>query len=139
MARISIIGSGYVGLVSAAAFADLGNDVTGIDIDENKVASLRRGECPIYEPGLPELLTRNLKAGRLRFTTSYADAVPDSEFVFICDVCGERVLVRKGSVARSPGDALLHAEDPATDGALRRVVVLVAFTIVDEVFGDPGI
>ena len=84
MARISIIGSGYVGLVSAAAFADLGNDVTGIDIDENKVASLRRGECPIYEPGLPELLTRNLKAGRLRFTTSYADAVPDSEFVFIC-------------------------------------------------------
>lgn len=84
MARISIIGSGYVGLVYAAAFADLGNDVTGIDINAEKVARLQRGECPIFEPGLPELLTRNLGAGRLHFTTSYGDAVPDSEFVFIC-------------------------------------------------------
>lgn len=84
MARISIIGSGYVGLVYATAFADLGNDVTGIDIDADKVARLQRGECPIFEPGLPELLARNLEAGRLRFTMSYADAVPQSEFVFVC-------------------------------------------------------
>lgn len=84
MARISIIGSGYVGLVYAAAFADLGNDVTGIDINEDKVARLQRGECPIFEPGLPEILTRNLRSGRLRFTTSYAEAVPQAEFVFIC-------------------------------------------------------
>lgn len=84
MARISIIGSGYVGLVYAAAFADLGNDVVGIDINEEKVKLLQQGECPIFEPGLPEILSRNLQAGRLRFTTSYEDAVPNSEFVFIC-------------------------------------------------------
>lgn len=84
MARISVIGSGYVGLVYSAAFADLGNDVTGVDIDADKVRMLQAGNCPIYEPGLPELIKRNLDAGRLRFTTSYADAVPESAFVFIC-------------------------------------------------------
>jgi UDPglucose 6-dehydrogenase len=84
MARISVIGSGYVGLVYSAAFADLGNEVYGVDIDAEKVARLQAGECPIYEPGLPELIERNLKAGRLKFTTSYSEAVPDSAFVFIC-------------------------------------------------------
>lgn len=84
MAQISIIGSGYVGLVYGVAFADLGNDVVGIDIDADKVAALQAGECPIYEPRLPELLTQNLNAGRIRFTTNYAEGVPDSEFVFIC-------------------------------------------------------
>jgi UDPglucose 6-dehydrogenase len=84
MAQISIIGSGYVGLVYGVAFADLGNDVYGVDIDESKVAMLKSGECPIFEPGLPELLTRNLRSGRLRFTTDYAEAVPRSDFVFIC-------------------------------------------------------
>jgi UDPglucose 6-dehydrogenase len=84
MARISVIGSGYVGLVYCAAFADLGNDVYGVDIVEEKVKALQAGACPIFEPGLPEMLKRNLDAGRLRFTTSYADAVPDSAFVFIC-------------------------------------------------------
>ena len=84
MATISIIGSGYVGLVYGVAFADLGNTVVGIDIDAEKVTQLQAGTCPIYEPGLPELLERNLKSGRIRFTTDYSDAVPDSEFVFIC-------------------------------------------------------
>jgi UDPglucose 6-dehydrogenase len=84
MARISVIGSGYVGLVYCAAFADFGNDVYGVDIDAEKVAKLQAGHCPIFEPGLPELLARNLKAGRLRFTTDYKTAVPESEFVFIC-------------------------------------------------------
>ncbi|CAN5354771.1 UDP-glucose/GDP-mannose dehydrogenase family protein [soil metagenome] len=84
MAQISIIGSGYVGLVSGAAFADLGNDVYCVDIDAAKVQMLRNGECPIFEPGLPELLSRNIKAQRLHFTTDYSEAVPESEFVFIC-------------------------------------------------------
>lgn len=84
MATISVIGSGYVGLVYCAAFADFGNEVYGVDIDETKVALLQAGECPIFEPGLPELLKRNLSAGRLRFTTNYSEAVPKSEFVFIC-------------------------------------------------------
>jgi UDPglucose 6-dehydrogenase len=84
MARISIIGSGYVGLVSGAAFADLGNDVFCVDIDAEKIERLKGGECPIYEPGLPELLARNIKAGRITFTSQYADAVPNSDFIFIC-------------------------------------------------------
>lgn len=84
MANVSIVGSGYVGLVYGAAFADLGNDVIGIDIDEERVAQLNRGETPIYEPRLDELIQRNLEAGRLRFTTRYEDAIPSSEFVFIC-------------------------------------------------------
>jgi UDPglucose 6-dehydrogenase len=84
MARISVIGSGYVGLVYCAAFADLGNEVSGVDIDADKVRQLNAGVCPIYEPGLPELLQRNLNAGRLCFTTSYEAVVPQAQFVFIC-------------------------------------------------------
>jgi UDPglucose 6-dehydrogenase len=84
MAQIAVIGTGYVGLVYCAALADLGNQVFGVDVDANKVARLQAGECPIYEPGLPELLGRNRLAGRLSFTTDYALAVPEAEFVFIC-------------------------------------------------------
>jgi UDPglucose 6-dehydrogenase len=84
MATISIIGMGYVGLVYGAAFADLGNQVYGVDIDTGKIERLMAGITPIYEPGLDELVTRSLKAGRLHFTTCYEEAVPQSEFVFIC-------------------------------------------------------
>ncbi|CAN5671999.1 UDP-glucose/GDP-mannose dehydrogenase family protein [soil metagenome] len=84
MAQISIIGSGYVGLVYGVAFADLGNDVIGVDIDAEKVKMLQSGICPIYEPRLPELLASNLRSGRIRFTTDYAEAIPQSDFVFIC-------------------------------------------------------
>ena len=85
MARICIVGgSGYVGLGYAAALADLGNDVVGLDVAADRVAALNRGEPLIYEPGLEELLQRNLAAGRLRFTTDYAEAVPGAEFVFLC-------------------------------------------------------
>jgi UDPglucose 6-dehydrogenase len=84
MATISIIGTGYVGLVYGAAFADLGNHVYGVDINERKVEQLQSGVCPIFEPGLEEMLQRNINAGRLEFTTSYQDSVPQSEFAFIC-------------------------------------------------------
>lgn len=84
MAIISIVGSGYVGLVYGAAFADLGNDVYGLDIDERRIEQLNQGHTPIYEPRLDELIQRNLEAGRLRFTTRYEQAIPASDFVFIC-------------------------------------------------------
>ncbi len=83
MKRITVVGTGYVGLVTAAGFADLGNRVVALDIDEDKIARLQRGEMPIYEPGLAEMVERNVKAGRLSFTTSYAEAIPGAEFVFI--------------------------------------------------------
>ena len=84
MARIGVIGCGYVGLSTAVLFANLGNQVVGVDIDEAKVAQMQGGLCPVFEPGLGELLERNVNAKRLQFTTDYAAAVPDADFVFIC-------------------------------------------------------
>lgn len=83
MKQICVIGVGYVGLVTAACFSDLGNRVIALDIVEEKIEGLKRGEMPIYEPGLKELVERNVKAGRLTFTTSYEDALQGTEFVFI--------------------------------------------------------
>lgn len=83
MKHICVIGVGYVGLVTAAIFADLGNRVIGLDISEEKVAGLKAGIMPIYEPGLGEIVERNVQARRLSFTTSYDEALKDVEFVFI--------------------------------------------------------
>lgn len=84
MKNICVIGSGYVGLVTATCFADLGNKVITIDINEQKIENLRNGIMPIYEPGLEELVERNVKAGRLHFSTSYEEGLEDAEYVFIC-------------------------------------------------------
>src|SRR5215510_4175401 len=84
MEKICVIGSGYVGLVTATCFADLGNHVVTIDIDERKTQKLKQGVMPIYEPGLEELVERNVKAGRLEFSTSYAEGLAAAQFVFIC-------------------------------------------------------
>lgn len=84
MKQITVVGVGYVGLVTAACFSDLGNRVEALDIDEERIAGLKRGEMPIYEPGLKELVARNVEAGRLSFTTSYKQALKDAEFAFIC-------------------------------------------------------
>jgi len=83
MKKICVVGVGYVGLVTAACFADLGNEVIALDIVEQKIEGLKRGEMPIYEPGLKELVERNLNAGRLAFTTSYQESLENAEFVFI--------------------------------------------------------
>jgi len=83
MKQICVVGVGYVGLITAAGFADLGNRVIGLDISEEKIEGLKRGEMPIYEPGLEELVERNVRAGRVTFTTSYAEALKGTEFVFI--------------------------------------------------------
>ncbi|MFZ2980500.1 MAG: UDP-glucose/GDP-mannose dehydrogenase family protein, partial [Sphingobium sp.] len=81
--HITMIGSGYVGLVSGACFADFGHDVVCVDKDENKIAALLAGRMPIFEPGLDELVARNVAAGRLRFTTDLTDGVKDADAVFI--------------------------------------------------------
>src|SRR3954471_3959211 len=78
---IGVIGTGYVGLVTAAGFAELGNDVWCIDIDANKVARLERGEIPIYEPGLEELVAKH--RGRLHFSTDIADALEHARLLFV--------------------------------------------------------
>lgn len=84
MRSICVVGVGYVGLVTGTAFSDLGNKVTALDINEERIANLKKGILPIYEPGLKEVVDRNIEAGRLSFTTDYAEAIKDAEFVFIC-------------------------------------------------------
>src|SRR4249919_1146327 len=81
--RIAMIGAGYVGLVSAACFSEFGVDVTCVDTDQEKVARLQRGEIPIYEPGLADLVGSNAAAGRLTFRTELAPAVSTADAVFI--------------------------------------------------------
>lgn len=82
--NISVIGHGYVGLVTAAVFSDLGNNVWCVGRTAEKIANLKRGIMPFFEPGLAELVAKNYKAGRLKFTLDYKEAVPDAEVVFIC-------------------------------------------------------
>jgi hypothetical protein len=80
--NIAIVGTGYVGLVSGACFADTGASVTCVDVDTEKIERIKRGEIPIYEPGLDELVLKNVKAGRLRFTTSLESVLNDQQIVF---------------------------------------------------------
>ncbi|MBW3654481.1 MAG: nucleotide sugar dehydrogenase, partial [Gemmatimonadetes bacterium] len=81
--HVAVVGSGYVGLVAGACLAETGNDVVCADIDQGKIDRLNRGELPIYEPGLEPLVERNLREGRLRFTTEVGAAVAGAEVVFI--------------------------------------------------------
>jgi len=81
--KITIVGTGYVGLVTGACFADTGNEVLCLDLDERKIGMLREGRIPIYEPGLEDMVRRNVSAGRLRFTTSVAESVDFGTLQFI--------------------------------------------------------
>lgn len=80
--RIAIVGTGYVGLVSGACFAEMGLDITCVDVDREKIEALNRGIVPIYEPGLEALVRRNAEEGRLHFTTDLAACLDDVEVVF---------------------------------------------------------
>ena len=82
--HIAIFGTGYVGLVTGTCFAEMGNVVTCVDVDQKKIDRLSRGEVPIYEPGLQELLEENYRNQRLRFTTLARDALVDADLAFIC-------------------------------------------------------
>ncbi len=111
--KVTIFGSGYVGLVTGTCFADAGNDVVCVDIDAERVAQLQRGEVPIYEPGLDEMLSFNQEEGRLRFTTDPAEGVHHGLFQFIAvgtppDEDGSAALQHVLAVARSIGQ---HMDD----------------------------
>jgi UDPglucose 6-dehydrogenase len=82
--RLSVIGTGYLGATHAVCMAEIGYDVIGLDVDESKVARLNDGEVPFFEPGLEELLRKNLEAGRVRFTTSYAELAGETDVHFLC-------------------------------------------------------
>ena len=109
--RIAIVGIGYVGLVSAACFADLGAEVYCVDVDEAKIQRLRQGEIPIYEPGLDTLVRRGREAGRLHFRTSIAEVLPHVEIIFSAvgtppDEDGSADLSHVLAVARAIGAAM---------------------------------
>ena len=80
--NIAIVGTGYVGLVSGACFSEMGIEVTCVDVDENKITKLLNGEMPIYEPGLEDLVARNVKADRLHFTTDLTTCLDHVEIIF---------------------------------------------------------
>jgi UDPglucose 6-dehydrogenase len=116
--RVAMIGTGYVGLVSGACFADFGHEVTCVDKDARKIAALTRGEVPIYEPGLNELIAANARAGRLKFTNNLAGAVKAADAVFIA----------VGTPSRR-GDG--HADLTFVDDAAREIAAAVdGFTVV---------
>jgi UDPglucose 6-dehydrogenase len=111
MKQICVVGVGYVGLVTGACFADLGNWVIALDVNEQRIEGLKKGVMPIYEPGLEELVERNVRAGRLSFTTSYAEAMQGTEFAFIAvgtpsGVNGEADLQYVAAAARSIAETM---------------------------------
>jgi UDPglucose 6-dehydrogenase len=109
--RITVVGSGYVGLVTAACFANTGNLVVGYDVDRDKIERLQAGALPIHEPGLPQLFTPNLEAERLHFTADPRTAYTDAEVIFVCvgtpsDASGEPDLRAVFAVGEEIGDTL---------------------------------
>ncbi|MEW5961739.1 MAG: UDP-glucose/GDP-mannose dehydrogenase family protein [Chloroflexota bacterium] len=113
MRNIAVVGVGYVGLVTGAGFADLGNQVCCVDIDETKIKMLHEDKVPIFEPGLQEMIHRNVQAKRLSFTTDYAVALQDAEYVFIAvgtpeGVDGEADLKYVGQAAKTIAQTMKH-------------------------------
>src|SRR5512144_1532469 len=109
--RVTIFGTGYVGLVTGTCLAEVGNDVVCVDVDADKVARLERGDIPIYEPGLEPLVRANHRSGRLRFTTDADAAMTQAQIVFIAvgtppDEDGSADLTHVLEVARTIGRAL---------------------------------
>ena len=129
--RITVIGSGYVGLVAGACLADVGNRVTCADIDQSKVDSLSQGEVPFYEPRLPEIVSRNIEAGRLKFTTDVEKACRSGAVIFIAVGTpqgddGSAELRYVESVATTIGKSLSEGENMLVEG---HKVVLTKSTV----------
>ncbi len=121
--RLTMVGTGYVGLVTGTCLANTGNDVVCLDLDESKIAKLKDGISPIYEPGLDDLLSRNIEAGRLHFTTDPKAAYARAEILFICvgtpsDERGRADLTFTLAAARDIGDALESREDHAGEAPI---------------------
>jgi len=113
--KISVFGSGYVGLVAGACFSDVGNDVICADIDESKIGSLNKGEIPIYEPGLSDIVQRNMREERLSFTTDMDKAINESSILFIAvgtppDEDGSADLQNVLAVAKSIGKTMKESK-----------------------------
>ncbi len=142
--KVGIVGTGYVGLVSGVCFAEMGNDVWCVDVDELKVEGLRQGTMPIYEPDLEKLLHRNLREKRLIFTTSIADALENSEIIFLAlptppNADGEADLSYVLVVAREIGAWLSTQDTPTYRIIVNKSTVPVGTAIkVSKVLSELG-
>jgi UDPglucose 6-dehydrogenase len=114
--RVVVVGTGHVGLVTAATLAGLGHTVVGLDQDEEKIGQLRSGECPFFEPGLQELLDGQIAAQRLRFAVDASDGVPDADVLFVC----------VGTPAKSTGEANLVAIERVARSVAEHITPSVA-------------
>src|SRR5215831_544596 len=121
--RIAVVGTGYVGLVAGVCFADSGHSVVCVDVDEEKIRQLRQGKAPIYEPGLEELLEKNIAAERLTFTTDLAPAVKASEVVFIA------VGTPQGDDGNADLRAAMNVAHQVADAAERFTVIVNKSTV----------
>lgn len=147
--NITIVGAGYVGLVAGACFAEQGNDVVCVDVDGEKIAGLQRGEIPIYEPGLEDLVERNSRAGRLRFTTSLKEGVEESPIIFIAvgtpqDEDGSADLTYVLEVAKgigtymdSPKVVVDKSTVPVGTGAKVRAAIAKLTSVPFEIVSNP--
>ena len=129
MSKICVIGTGYVGLVTGVCFADLGNEVQCLDINEKRIQELNNGKMPIYEPGLEEIVDRNVKAKRLFFTTNYNAALKQAEFAFIA----------VGTPSGADGEADLQYVQSAAEGIADTVnhpIIIVNKSTVPVGTGD---
>ena len=113
--RMTVIGTGYLGATHAACMAELGHEVLGVDVDQEKIDQLKAGKVPFYEPGLPEVLERNMAAGRLDFTTSYEEAAAFGNVHFI----GVGTPQQRGSYAADTRyvEAVIDSLVPHLEGA----------------------
>ena len=115
--KIAVVGTGYVGLVTGTCFAETGNDIICVDIDKNKVDKLSSGKITIYEPGLDDLLERNISSGRLRFSTDPFESHKDVDMIFICVGTSKcRPIMRAASMAAN------HAAKVARPPIMRTVM-----------------
>ncbi len=133
--RITMVGTGYVGLVTGTCFANMGNHVTCLDVDPRKIDMLRNGQSPIYEPGLEELILRNARSGRLKFTTEKAEAYQSAEIIFICvgtpsDEKGHADLKYVLAAADDIGQAIEAGPGSTGSGEDRRAKIIVVKSTV---------
>ncbi len=132
--RITIVGTGYVGLVTGTCFANTGNEVTCLDVVQDKIDKLNAGISPIYEPGLEELILRNVKAGRLNFTTDKAKAYERAQVIFICvgtpsGQDGQADLKYVIAAAHDIGDAIEQTPPASVSGERRAPIIVIKSTV----------
>lgn len=134
--RITIVGTGYVGLVTGTCLANTGNDVTCLDVDAKKIERLNNGECPIYEPGLEEMLQHNIDAGRMAFTTDKPAAYQSAQIIFLCvgtpsDAEGKADMKYIRAAAEDIGQAIENAPGKTGGGTndSRRKIIVIKSTV----------